>query len=260
MEKLRTYLVAIRNLVIGTNLFSLQLLFKPRTYVEIVSTLLFYHRTLSGSRPLEQRNPDEVIKSSHRYSVNIDTDCYFWGRDPSYVKDIVTLCIMARLIKAERVFEIGTLDGYTALHFAMNTPEQAEVYTLDLPPNHSASLKATETDKAHQARHAAVTRYRFDGSPNQMKIHCLFGDSAEFDYSPFAQSIDLFFIDGAHSYEYVKSDTMKALECVRRGGMVVWHDYGRLGVNGVSKWLHEFARAKKIYSVPGSSLAYMVVE
>jgi len=40
----------------------------------------------------------------------------------------------------------------------------------------------------------------------------------------------------------------------------VWHDYGRMGVNGVSKWLHELSKSKKIYSVPGSSLAWMIVD
>lgn len=52
---------------------------------------------------------------------------------------------------------------------------------------------------------------------------------------------------------------MKALECVRGEGIIVWHDYGRMGVNGVTKWLHEFAKmGNKVYSVPGSSLAYYI--
>lgn len=258
MQKLKTFLVAMRNLVVGANLFSLALLFRPRTYVSVVSTVLFNQRTLSGSRHLEQKNPSDLIKSSHRFALNVDTDSYFWGPDSSYVKDIVTLCIMTRLIEARTIFEIGTLDGYTALHFAMNTDKNGRVYTLDLPAGGRASLRVTEMDKAHQRSHAALSKYRWLDSDYEGKVHCLYGDSANFDYSPFAAKIDLFFIDGAHSYEYVKSDTLNAFKCVREGGLIVWHDYGRLGVNGVSKWLHELNRTRKIYSVPGSSLAFML--
>jgi len=39
--------------------------------------------------------------------------------------------------------------------------------------------------------------------------------------------------------------------------VVAWHDYGRMGVNGVSKWLHEFRRqGRQIFRIPGGSLAY----
>jgi hypothetical protein len=71
--------------------------------------------------------------------------------------------------------------------------------------------------------------------------------------------VDLFFIDGAHSYEYVRQDTLNALKCCRKGGVIAWHDFGRSGVNGVSRWICELAQEHKVYSVPGSSLAFMVV-
>jgi hypothetical protein len=88
----------------------------------------------------------------------------------------------------------------------------------------------------------------------------LFGDSASFDFSPFAGAVDLFFIDGAHSYEYVRSDTLRALQCVRPGGVIAWHDFGRTGVNGVSRWLLEMhSRQWPVCAAPGGSLAYMIV-
>jgi hypothetical protein len=36
--------------------------------------------------------------------------------------------------------------------------------------------------------------------------------------------MDLIFVDGAHSYEYVKNDTVKGLEMLRPGGIIAWHD------------------------------------
>jgi hypothetical protein len=91
------------------------------------------------------------------------------------------------------------------------------------------------------------------------KIQPLFGDSASFDYSPFIDRIDLFFIDGAHSYEYVRSDTLNALKCCRPGGVIAWHDFGRAGVNGVSRWLVEFSKQYPVFAVPGGSLAFCVL-
>jgi predicted O-methyltransferase YrrM len=36
--------------------------------------------------------------------------------------------------------------------------------------------------------------------------------------------MDLVFVDGAHSYEYVKNDTEKGWEMLRPGGIIAWHD------------------------------------
>jgi hypothetical protein len=67
-------------------------------------------------------------------------------------------------------------------------------------------------------------------------------------------------VDGAHSYEYVTSDTRNALACVRAGGVIAWHDFGRSGVNGVTRALRELTETgRQIYAVPGGSLAFMPV-
>jgi hypothetical protein len=92
------------------------------------------------------------------------------------------------------------------------------------------------------------------------KIHQLWGDSATFDFSPFQNNIDLFFIDGAHTYEYVKNNTLKALKCCHEGSVIAWHDYGRMGVNGVTRWLHEFGPSHfPVYRVPHGSLEFGIV-
>ena len=245
MEKLKLYLVALRNIFLGGNLISLSLITKPSFFVGTISTLLFYSKTLTGKGRLEQKNPDEILKSNKKYEIRIDTDCYFWGNDPSYVKDIITLCLVTKLIGAKNIFEIGTLDGYTALHFAINSSEDAKVFTLDLPPDGSEapSLRSTVIDEAHQKGHAVIKKYRFQIPSINEKVFTLFGDSAKFDYSHYLKKIDLFFIDGAHSYEYVKSDTEKALECVRGGALLFGMTTGvwvlMVLQNGYTNLLHE---------------------
>jgi hypothetical protein len=112
-------------------------------------------------------------------------------------------------------------------------------------------------DELHIGAHRRVSRYVYEAHAEGSKVRQLYGDSAVFDFSPYRQGVDLFFIDGAHSYDYVKSDTLKALDCVRGGG-IVWHDYGRFGVNGVSRWLHELSRSgREVCRLPGSSLALL---
>jgi hypothetical protein len=143
------------------------------------------------------------------------------------------------------------------LHFAANAPH-AIVYTLDLPPNTQVALPTTIVDDGF------VREYQenlFAGKAGANRIVRLFDDTATFDYSPFESKIDFFFIDGAHSYEYVRNDTLKAVEGCHPGSVIAWHDCGRSGVNGVPSWLHEFSGSHfPVYKVPSGSLAFGVVE
>lgn len=52
------------------------------------------------------------------------------------------------------------------------------------------------------------------------------GDSAKFDYSVLPERIDLFFIDGDHTFEGVKADTEKVFAYMDpQHSIVVWHDF-----------------------------------
>lgn len=66
-------------------------------------------------------------------------------------------------------------------------------------------------------------------------------------------------MDGAHSYQYVRQHTLNAFQTCHEGSVIVWRDYGRTGVNGVSKWIHELSATREIYPVPGGSIAFTVV-
>jgi len=46
-----------------------------------------------------------------------------------------------------------------------------------------------------------------------------------FDFRPFHDKVDLCFIDGGHSEECVKSDTKNAFRMVKKGGVIIWHDF-----------------------------------
>jgi len=57
------------------------------------------------------------------------------------------------------------------------------------------------------------------------RIEQLFGNSLEFDFSPYERSIDFVFVDAAHDYPHGFADSRTALRLVSPGGVVLWHDF-----------------------------------
>lgn len=250
----------------GGNLAGISLVARPHLFVSYASEALFLMKTMADNRSVPQRNVFEVFgtdgaaPSISLAALDSESARNWFQPVPSYVADLVSLCLLCRLLQPKVVFEIGTLRGFTAAQMAMNTPAESVIYTLDLPPRGKPSLTTTPTDDVHIRMANEGLGYCFDNTEAAAKIRPLLGDSATFDFSPFRGSVDLFFIDGAHSYEFVKSDTENALPCCHPGSVVVWHDFGRAGVNGVSRRVLEIARSRKVYSIPGGSLAYMPVQ
>jgi predicted O-methyltransferase YrrM len=239
--------------------------------VGYITEALFLYKTYASARGLPQKNVFEVLPTANVETIQLANlnesrplSCATmrFSYVASYTADIVNLCLLCKALNPEVIFEIGTLQGDSAFHLALNSREAARIYSLDLPKDRpfTSTLKTTLIDSAMIRAHDAVKRYCFEGTPAERKITCLFGDSATFDFRPFEKQVDLFIIDGAHSYEYVRSDTLNALKCCHPGSVIVWDDFGRMGVNGVSKWLLELSRTHRIYTPPGGSLAFTVVD
>ncbi len=138
--------------------------------------------------------------------------------------------VIAGLAKSSRrIFEFGTCSGKTAHVMALNAPEGAEIHTLTIHPDDLASLAFGESDdKLHRtvaADEAAFTTFYYEGHPTEAKIRQIFSDSKAYDETPLRDSVDLVFIDGAHTRSYVESDTAKAMAMLGARGVVLWHDY-----------------------------------
>lgn len=252
-----------RNLALGGNVASLSLLRSPRSLLAYTGESLFLLRSMTGRRGVIRSNVADVLGGGPACEItlgNLDGETWFQPV-PSYAADLVALCLICRRIRPRVVFEIGTLNGYTALHFALNVTDDAVVYTLDLPPDDSVrpALHTTVMDDAHIHATRQAPRRVFEGTDAAARIVPLHGDSARFDFSAYHGAVDFFFIDGAHSYDYVASDTRNAFDCVRPGGVVAWHDFGRVGVNGVTRLVREVARERPVHAIPGGSLAFTVV-
>lgn len=262
-QTLETARAAARNLLLGGNLASLSLVRRPRSLVGYAGESLFLLNALRGRTGVTERNVFEVLGGSATRQVtlgNLEGETWFQPV-ATYAADIIALCLICRAIEPRVVFEIGTLRGYAALHFALNTPADAIIHTLDLPQREPArpALRTTLMDDAHIRAGTGVRRRVYEGTAVEPKIVPLYGDSAAYDFSPHHGTVDFFFIDGAHSYEYVASDTRNAFACVRPGGVIAWHDFGRVGVNGVGRLVREVARTREVHAIPGGSVAFTVV-
>lgn len=257
-DRLGLLLRASRNVLLGGNLASLPLLTRPRELLRYSSETLFQRQLEAGGLPRKAVFQAFPMDGAEVRLGNLDGYTWLSDESPPFAHDLLSLVLLCRALQPRTIFEIGTFVGYTSLHMALNTPDDARIFTLDLPPaNRDTTLRTTATD--HKLIDQEIEAAVFEGTPVADKVQRLYGDSATFDYSEWHDGVDLFFVDGAHSYDYVRSDTEAAFRCVRPGGVIAWHDYGRLEQSGVTRRLHELAGDHEIYAVPNGSIAFHVV-
>lgn len=170
---------------------------------------------------------------------------------------LLELLVLSRLTRERApraIFEIGTFDGRTTLALATNAPAESIVYTLDLPPSVPTAHALAPAERQFVDKPAPGARLTGAAAA---KVRQLLGDSATFDFSPYAS--DLIFVDGSHAYEYVLSDSRRALSTLRGGrGIIVWHDYGEW--EGVTRALNELRRSPDfapLRHVTGTTLAVL---
>lgn len=169
------------------------------------------------------------------------------------VLEWISLVLLVKKAKAKSVFEFGTYKGVSITQLALNLAEDSQIRTLDLPDQSSIELNISDPDELQIAREGGK------GSlvPEHLRsrVQFLKQDSAKFDEQPLAGQVDFIFVDGAHSYDYVKNDSEKAWRMLRSGGIVAWHDC-RVADPDVVRFLIEsnFNAARII----GTSLAFAV--
>lgn len=161
----------------------------------------------------------------------------------------IELDYISRIVKyfnPMNIFEIGTFNGKTTLNLAANTAEETRIFTVDLPKKDLAKTIFRIKSGEKKFINKQESGIQFIGTKYENRIVQIYSDSASLDYEQFKNKMDFVFIDGSHSYEYVKSDTINALTLLRNGkGIIMWHDYGW---NEVVQALNEFYLNDKIFS------------
>jgi predicted O-methyltransferase YrrM len=167
---------------------------------------------------------EEIFPNIDNVSVVLYPSTNKYGNVSTY--ELYVICAIAKYIDSDRIFEIGTFNGSTTYNLALNTNAQTAIFTLDLPQK----LVSEQSDKqiVHEYEQGFVVN-KFKGTPQEQKITQLYGDSTTFDFSSFLDSMNLIFIDGGHTYECVKSDTVNALKLLSKNknqqACVIWRDF-----------------------------------
>jgi len=185
------------------------------------------HRRLGLRVPLEY--PDESLgKSFDQWRMEVD--------------DAPILRYLYRQLRPVRHLEFGTWEGFGTCLCLSEC--DATVWTINLPDGEIVEGVPAYESSRDTAPLGAVAReeqggtkvyqtdagtfighlYRRQGLGSRVcQILC---DSRDWDTSAYpAGFFDSAFIDGGHATDVVSSDTRKALQLVRPGGIILWHDF-----------------------------------
>jgi len=167
------------------------------------------------------------------------------------LQELTCLLAVMKLVRARRVLEIGTNDGFTTLNLAANLSEDPDAFvcTVDLSPE----LAAQPTKHLSAACNPSRVGSKFKEEQEAKKIRQVFGDSTKIDWKTLGGPFDLIFIDGGHDFDCVKSDSENALRNLAPGGAIFWHDYGF--ILDVSQAIDAVAAPAPIYALLGTRLA-----
>lgn len=191
-------------------------------------------------RKLSEILPDVVQQDVSLHGIYDRT--VGWSVD---VPELTAMLCIIGAIGAQRIVEIGTFDGFTAMNFAANLSKDGMVTTIDLPPEH-------RDDIPNAIPHNQIgVKYR--DTPYARRINQVYGDSTELDWDSLDGPFDFAFIDGCHEYEFVVKDTQHVLKHLRKGGVVAWHDYGAFP--SVSRAVDEAAESLDVSALLGTRLA-----
>lgn len=178
---------------------------------------------------------------------------------PGFREDYLVLHSLIRMSQPIRFMEIGTSsgNGTNVICNAMdirkkgkvckqgNSEHKKTVYSIDVPPG---------TDSQH------IYPDGENGHPDNAGHNCrfpyaqIYGDSTTFNFSKY-YPLDGWFIDGKHSYDYVKKDTRQALKAKPK--LIIWHDMQIDEVkNAVVEIMHAHQQEYKLHEVENTRIAF----
>ena len=207
---------------------------------------------------LPRREITEICNlEADNFSLIIPNYSHNFTRNASLnINDKLVIAIFCNGFKPRTVIEIGTFRGETTDLLANNLIN-ANIYTLDLPPDFENHQDRVDPDDLEVLKLRKPGLYIQNSYDTGSLVHQIYGDSAVFDFKGLNQSFDLAFIDGAHSYEYVKNDTEILLPLMNKGGWMIWDDYS-FSFPEIIKYVNTF-RNQGAFHIYGTRLAAMQI-
>lgn len=214
---------------------------KEHGQVLVVIASIFYHEILEDIKQYDLKDvcvfqtemkrylPNSVLEHLDNHTIDLG---HFLGKNPimkckeltfipggSGILDYFFLKQLAEHYSCRKYVEIGTYIGESV---NVLTDCCEELYCITAPLDAEYSMR--NWCRSHEMPD-------YSGRLTQSsKIKHFYTNSREFDFDIIPQDIDLFFIDGDHSYEGVASDTRNIFKIKSKNAIVVWHDF-KLGRN-----------------------------
>src|SRR5690349_4608970 len=89
---------------------------------------------------IAQSDVRQLFPGIETVSAKIPFEQLVGGPGQLPLAESVTLGLLCAHLRPPRIFEIGTFKGLSTLTMAMNTPEDTEIFTLDLDPLHRQEI------------------------------------------------------------------------------------------------------------------------
>lgn len=166
--------------------------------------------------------------------------------------ELEVLIALAATVNPRVVVEFGCNEGRTAKVLLSHLKTIERYVGIDVLPGYVPSMKVQALEVPAKPGWMAMGDRRFElVLKGRGSLDMRIGD---------LPPCDVAFIDGDHGREAVMHDTDLAFGAVRKGGVVIWHDYHGLGTVQVREVLHELAgKGALIQHVEATWLAFMRV-
>jgi predicted O-methyltransferase YrrM len=230
------------------NFFFCYFVDRPRR-VAFVNSVLSFHKRQQLSKIFPSAEFTDIFSATEPLRITFERYAYRGG-NVSF-SELGLLAAIVKSTKPRTIFEFGTYDGNTTLQLALNAPGDTLIYTIDLPQGvQKMKLRVSQGDEVIAGDRPS--NRRFNGTAFEHKIRAIYDDSATYDYSVLKGKVDLVFVDGSHSYEYLENDTQHALGMLAPGGIILWHDY--MVWNDVTDYLNDLSRRLPLRHIRSTSL------
>ncbi|PAW77229.1 MAG: hypothetical protein B9S32_12050 [Verrucomicrobia bacterium Tous-C9LFEB] len=222
-----------------------------------------YSRSLTPPVPshplgelLQQLNSDAPLRSPSATSFTLPEGV---SSGPMPQRDQDMLIDLLTRLNPETIFEFGTNWGVTTSYFVENT--NAKIWTLDICREMFGHDLTGELTMVLSNKETGLAYRQLKASEG--RVTQVFRDSLKLDWTEteYPATFDLILVDACHAYDFVKSDTEKALSKLRPGGLLLWHDfYPTVDMwPDVFTYVSEFAKTHSgVLNIKGTALAAWV--
>src|SRR4051812_25930662 len=159
------------------------------------------------------------------------------------------IAALVRGVGAEEMIEFGCRDGRTARVLLHNVPSLTHYIGIDVPVSYRPGLAMQKSEMVAFPGRCVERDPRFE---------LMIRANGTLDLRPEElPRCDAIFIDGDHSKSAVAHDSRLAMDVIRPGGVVIWHDYNNHHTIGVKHVLDELAdQGEPICLVKNTWLAF----